>query len=437
MGRKIIAWILTGIISVLLITGCSSQGEGQNVSNEDTTTETVDKDSTILPSDVKIGIIYAEEDGEFTESFVEKLKGYLVSSGVAEDNIEASDQPGEELQAGAGGQIAAGCHVLFVGNADAAAIPAITDAASKAEIPVVFFGTGPDEKELQRWEKKGIKAVYVGGTCEKAAQKRADVLDAAEPETIDQNGDEEIGLIVLGKDGISSGDLVNEETLKAFDERGYAVNVLTDGEDESGEGDTEESAEEAADEAAQEPAAEPAQEPEEEQAVTNGPEAEAEAENAGAAQTDEEIQEEEEEEPISEARLQAKENVIRLMDEYGKDLEVILCANDDQALGAWDAISEEKKKVGHDVIIFGFDANRASVKEVASGNIRSTFFNDFLEQSKSASDAAFAFLRGDSVQPCIYCEYVNVTVDNAQEIFDIMQNSRKDVSSDAEQKEAE
>ena len=403
MGRKIIAWILTGIISVLLITGCSSQGEGQNVSNEDTTTETVDKDSTILPSDVKIGIIYAEEDGEFTESFVEKLKGYLVSSGVAEDNIEASDQPGEELQAGAGGQIAAGCHVLFVGNADAAAIPAITDAASKAEIPVVFFGTGPDEKELQRWEKKGIKAVYVGGTCEKAAQKRADVLDAAEPETIDQNGDEEIGLIVLGKDGISSG----------------------------------ESAEEAADEAAEEPAAEPAQEPEEEQAVTNGPEAEAEAENAGAAQTDEEIQEEVEEEPISEARLQAKENVIRMMDEYGKDLEVILCANDDQALGAWDAISEEKKKVGHDVIIFGFDANRASVKEVASGNIRSTFFNDFLEQSKSASDAAFAFLRGDSVQPCIYCEYVNVTVDNAQEIFDIMQNARKDVSSDAEEEEAE
>ena len=171
--------------------------------------------------------------------------------------------------------------------------------------------------------------------------------------------------------------------------------------------------------------------------MTNGPEAEAEAENAGAAQTDEEIQEEVEEEPISEARLQAKENVIRMMDEYGKDLEVILCANDDQALGAWDAISEEKKKVGHDVIIFGFDANRASVKEVASGNIRSTFFNDFLEQSKSASDAAFAFLRGDSVQPCIYCEYVNVTVDNAQEIFDIMQNARKDVSSDAEEEEAE
>ena len=272
----------------------------------------------------------------------------------------------------------------------------------------------------------------MGGTCEKAAQKRGDVLDAIEFETIDQNGDEEIGLIVLGKDGSSSGDLINEETLKVFDERGYAVNVLTDEEDESGEGDTEEAAEETTEEQAEETteetteetaeeqteeiAEEPAQEPAEEQAAAN---------------------EAEEEEPISEARLQAKENVISMMEEYGKDLEVILCADDTQALGAWDAISEEKRKVGHDVIIFGFDANRASVKEVASGNIRSTFFNDFLEQSKSASDAAFAFLRGDSVQPFIYCEYVNVTLDNAQEIFDIMQNTRKDASSDAEEEEAD
>jgi len=396
MDRKIIAWILTGIISVLLITGCSSQGEGQNVSNEGTTTKTADKDGTILPSDAKIGIIYAEDEGEFTESFVERLKGYLISSGVPEDSIATADRPGEELQAGAGEQIAAGCHVLFVGNADAAAIPAITDAAAKAEVPVVFFGSGPDEKELQRWEKKGLKAVYVGGTFDKAAQKRADVLDTAEFETIDQNGDEEIGLIALGKDGSSAGDLVNEETLKAFDERGYAVNVLTSEEDESGEGDTEESAEAATDEPA-----------------------------------------EDAEEPVSQGRLEAKENVISMMDEFGKDLEVILCADDTQALGAWDAISEEKRKVGHDVIIFGFDATADSVKETASGNIRSTFFNDFMEQSKSASDAALAFLRGDSVQPCIYCEYVSVTVDNAQEISDIMQNTRKDAPSDAEEEEAE
>ncbi len=427
MDRKIIAWILTGIISVLLITGCSSQGEGQNVSNEGTTTKTADKDGTILPSDAKIGIIYAEDEGEFTESFVERLKGYLISSGVPEDSIATADRPGEELQAGAGEQIAAGCHVLFVGNADAAAIPAITDAAAKAEVPVVFFGSGPDEKELQRWEKKGLKAVYVGGTFDKAAQKRADVLDTAEFETIDQNGDEEIGLIALGKDGSSAGDLVNEETLKAFDERGYAVNVLTSEEDESGEGDTEESAEAATDEPAEDAVEDAADAPAEDAA-------EAPAENAVEEAAG---QEAEAEEPVSQGRLEAKENVISMMDEFGKDLEVILCADDTQALGAWDAISEEKRKVGHDVIIFGFDATADSVKETASGNIRSTFFNDFMEQSKSASDAALAFLRGDSVQPCIYCEYVSVTVDNAQEISDIMQNTRKDAPSDAEEEEAE
>ena len=39
MSRKIIGMILAGIVSVLLVTGCSSQSEDQNVSSTDTTQE--------------------------------------------------------------------------------------------------------------------------------------------------------------------------------------------------------------------------------------------------------------------------------------------------------------------------------------------------------------------------------------------------------------
>ena len=67
----------------------------------------------------------------------------------------------------------------------------------------------------------------------------------------------------------------------------------------------------------------------------------------------------------------------------------------------------------------GFDSNRESLEEVASGNIRSTFFNDFMEQSSNASNAVLAFLKGIAVEPVKTSEYVSVTVDNAQEILDI------------------
>ena len=69
----------------------------------------------------------------------------------------------------------------------------------------------------------------------------------------------------------------------------------------------------------------------------------------------------------------------------------------------------------------GFDAVMDSLAEVAAGNIRSTFFNDFMEQSQNASTAVLAFLKGNGAgsQASMMSEYVNVTVDNAQEILDI------------------
>ena len=135
-----------------------------------------------------------------------------------------------------------------------------------------------------------------------------------------------------------------------------------------------------------------------------------------------------------EVRERAKEQVLDWMKEYGKQLDVILCADDMQALGAWDAVSEEKKRVGHDVLIMGFDSNTESLEEVAAGNIRSSFFNDFMEQSKNASDAVLAYLKGIEVQRCAMSEYVSVTVDNAQEILDIsMKTQENDPDSDTEE----
>ena len=50
-----------------------------------------------------------------------------------------------------------------------------------------------------------------------------------------------------------------------------------------------------------------------------------------------------------------------------------MCSDDIQALGALDAVRDEKKLVGHDVMIFGFDCSSESLREAASGSIVNTF----------------------------------------------------------------
>ena len=92
MNRKIIAMILTGIICVLLITGCSSKTEDTDVSGAGTTQvetkeEKKEENPVILPADAQIGIAYAEDNSEFTSFFLNKVQGNLVSAGIPEDNI--------------------------------------------------------------------------------------------------------------------------------------------------------------------------------------------------------------------------------------------------------------------------------------------------------------------------------------------------------------
>ena len=397
MNRKIIALILTGIISVLLITGCSSQTEGQNVSSTDTTQETAqitEETSEILPAQARIGIAYVTGEGEFTPFFISKTRGYLISAGILEENIERAGVSQSELADIAKEMIAKGCHVLMVGGADAESAPGITNAAAKADIPVLYFGTSPGEEEIARWEKEGIRAAYVGSTYEKSAAKRADLIASADIEKIDESGDEEIGYVALYTGEEKPGDMVNRETIRILEEQDVPIYELAsdDANEISGEDADEETAED-------------------ETAETG---------------SEEDSGEEQYEEPAAQlTREDAKEQVIEWMKEYGKDIEVIFCADDMQALGAYDAISEEKKRVGHDVLIMGFESSTDSLAEIAAGNIRSSFFNDFMEQSMKASEGVLAFLKGVPVQTSAISDYVSVTVDNAQEILDISLNTKE------------
>ena len=428
MYRKITGLLIAGIISVLLITGCSSGKEDLNVSNTDTTQieAQTDGDGTPLPSESGIGILYVPEKGEFTEAFIKKLKGYLLSAGVSEDRIEIRSGSSGEIAGIAKEMAGSGVTALIAGNISQEAAPAVTDAASKAGIPVLFFGADPGEKETQRWEKKKIRAAYVGSSYAEAAAKRADVLEGLGLENIDQNEDEEIGLVVLGSGEERPGDAVNTETISILEERGFTLNVFEEpgsGEDEDSTAEEENTEGEAAEEDTAEEENAEGEAAEEDIAVE---------ENADAETAEEEMSPEEQRE-----RDSARDLMISYMDEYGREIEVVMCSGDAQALGVMDAVNEEKRKVGHDVVILGFDCGPDSLREVAAGRIASTFFDNFLEQSKTASDLVLAMIRGDAVNSRNISEYVSVTVDNAQEILDISMSVQDEDSEEEETEEPE
>ena len=380
MNRKIIATILTGIITVLLITGCSSKTEDKDVSGAGTTQsekkeEKKEENPVILPADSQIGIAYAEDSSEFMSFFLNKVQGNLVSAGIPEGSIERAQGSAEELSDNARTMISSGCSVLMVGNADENNAPGITDAAVKAGIPVLYFGTSPGEKEIARWKDKGWRVSYVGSSFAQSAAKRAELISTLGLEKADFDEDGEIGIAVLYTGEDKAGDQVNADTLKNLEELGVSFTELTAGEED----------------------------------VYRGTDLEA-----------------------------SMEQVVGWMSEYGKELDLILCADDTQAMGALNGISDEKKRVGHDVLIMGFGAYTESLAEAAAGNIYSTFFNDFMDQAQNASNTVLAFLKGAGAdQSSMISEYVSVTVDNAQELLDIAGKMQENDPDSADIKENE
>lgn len=409
MNRKSIGLLLAFVTWFLLLTGCSA-GTGQSGSGTGATNETAQEESVEiasgLPSEAKIGVVYARDIGTFSERFTGRLKGYLIQAGVSEDNIIERAVSAEELPDAVKGLVDEKCTVLVVDNAGDIPISSITDRASKAGIPILYFGMDPGEKERARWEKKGIRAAYVGGDDTKAAQMRADVLDKMDFSLIDLNEDREIGTIVIRDSDGSDAERINQETLKALEERHYTVNILD--KDENEEDDP--SGEEIDD-------TQEADEPEEEEAEDGSPDGE---DPEAASEEPHEAIWEVDASPEEIEKEATYELVISKMEEYGGDLELILCANDSQAAGAWKAVSEEKRLVGHDVLILGLGAGEETLQEVARGNITGTLFNNSMEQAKCAADYAISYIKGIDVPYYTAFDFVNVTVDNAQEILDIL-----------------
>jgi len=104
--------------------------------------------------------------------------------------------------------------------------------------------------------------------------------------------------------------------------------------------------------------------------------------------------------------------------QYGNDVEVVFCNNDAMAMGAKQSIETAGRVVGKDIYLVGVDALDEACEAILEGTMTGTVFNDHISQSHSAADAAISFLKGETVDKKITCDYVKVTAENVQDIID-------------------
>ena len=133
MNRKSMSSILVFVMAFLLLSGCSSKEAQKTTEAQEASTiaSTVEEAAQaepgaepVLPSDARIGIVYTEGEGNFTNDFLTRMEGYLTAAGVAPENIEVRECPAAEMEETARTLIGTGCSVLVAGNAD----PSVSEA---------------------------------------------------------------------------------------------------------------------------------------------------------------------------------------------------------------------------------------------------------------------------------------------------------------------
>ncbi len=94
---------------------------------------------------------------------------------------------------------------------------------------------------------------------------------------------------------------------------------------------------------------------------------------------------------------------------FGSEIEVIFCNNDDMALGALESIKAAGRTVGTDIYLVGVDALAEAVAAVEAGEMTGTVLNDHVGQSHTAVDAAVKAVNGDTLDAYYWVDYVKVT----------------------------
>ena len=106
--------------------------------------------------------------------------------------------------------------------------------------------------------------------------------------------------------------------------------------------------------------------------------------------------------------------------QFGDQIEVVFCNNDDMAIGALQAIQAAGRTVNEDIYLVGVDALAAALNEVQAGNMTGTVLNDAQGQAAGAVEQMELLLGGATYAPgeqSVYVDYVKVTPENVADFM--------------------
>ncbi len=119
-------------------------------------------------------------------------------------------------------------------------------------------------------------------------------------------------------------------------------------------------------------------------------------------------------------RERGQEIVANDLAQFGEQVEVVFCNNDDMAIGALQSIQAAGRKVNEDIYLVGVDALDAALNEVSNGNMTGTVLNDAVGQATAAVEQMENLLGGATYAPneqSVYVDYVKVTPDNVKDFM--------------------
>lgn len=94
---------------------------------------------------------------------------------------------------------------------------------------------------------------------------------------------------------------------------------------------------------------------------------------------------------------------------FGKDINAILCNNDDMALGAIQALKDKKRT---DIIVVGVDATPDALTSLAKGELAATVFQDAVGQGGGGLEVALKAAKGEKVATETWIPFKLVTPAN-------------------------
>ncbi len=105
----------------------------------------------------------------------------------------------------------------------------------------------------------------------------------------------------------------------------------------------------------------------------------------------------------------AMETCEKLLANYGKDIEVVICTKDTLALGAVEAIQDGGRTVGKDIYLVGADGLQKAIEQVQAGQITGTVQCDLEAQVTQLVQLTEQLLEQSAQQKVSYVNHIVIT----------------------------